>query len=299
MLDFVELFETRVRNNEIKLVVLLKTPHCDQNVRRGKRASDFGQRHVERLQFVWIDRDAVLLDATALDAHARNSRNRGKRRTQSVEGEIAQLDERMRIGSEAVGDRRKNGRVHPLDFERSAGRQRRQNFVHLRLALQHGRDHVFAPIEVDRNFGGAAAGGRSHAAHSRNGADRFLYRRRHFNCHPLGWPITGVESNAHPGKTDVRKQRHRQRKTRDYSSHDQGREEEENRARMALRPRGEAHFAFWISTAIPSSSSELPTVTTESFSFRSSPMICTSSGFCRPTFTMCLTALPSATVKTS
>src|SRR5439155_6878990 len=98
MLNFVKLFEPRVRNNEIKLLVLLKTPHCDQHVRRGKRAGDFGQRHVELLQFVWIYGDGVFLDATALDADARNSRNCGKRRTQSVEGEIAQLDERMRIG---------------------------------------------------------------------------------------------------------------------------------------------------------------------------------------------------------
>src|SRR5207302_4595709 len=203
----------------------------------------------------------------------------------------------MRIGGEAVGNDREDGRIHALDFERSAGRQRRQNFVYLRLALQHGRDHVFAPIEVDRNFGGAAAGGRSHAAHARNGADRFLHRRRHFNCHPLGWPIAGVESDTHAGKTNVRKERDWQRKTRDHSSHDQGREEEEDRARMALRPRGEAHFALWISTAITSSSSELPTVTTESFSCRSSVIICTSSGFCRPTFTVCLTALPFATVK--
>src|SRR5437588_5533911 len=205
----------------------------------------------------------------------------------------------MRIGSEAVGDDREDGRIHALNFERSAGRQRRQNFVHLRLALQHGRDHVFAPIEVDRNFGGAAAGGRSHAAYSRNGADRFLHRRRHFNRHTLGWPIAGVEYNAHARKTDVRKQRDRQRKTRDHSGHNQGCEKEENRARMALRPRGEAHFSFWTSTAMPSSSSELPTVTTESFSCRSSLMICTSSGFCSPSFTACFTALPSATVKTS
>src|SRR5947207_4347033 len=181
----------------------------------------------------------------------------------------------MRIGSEAVGDDRENGRIHALNFKRSAHRQRRQNFVYLRLALQHGRDHVFAPIEVDRNFGGASAGSRSHAAYSRNGADRFLYRRRHFNRHPLGRTIAGIESNADAGKTDVRKQRDWQGKTRDHSGHDQDREEEENRARMALRPRVEAHFAFWISTTIPSSSSELPTVTTESFSCRSSPMICT------------------------
>src|SRR5207302_294580 len=116
---------------------------------------------------------------------------------------------------------------------------------------------------------------------------------------PLDRTIAGIESNADARKTDVRKQRDWQGKTRDHSGHDQDREKEEDRARMALRPRGEAHFASWISTAIPSSSSELPTVTTKSFSCRSSPMICTSSGFCRPTFTVCLTALPSATVKTS
>src|SRR5205807_1604703 len=174
----------------------------------------------------------------------------------------------MRIGSEAVGDDREDGRVHALDFERSAGRQGRQNFVHLRLALQHGRDHVFAPIEVDRNFGGATASGRSHTAYSRNGPDRFLHWRRHFNRHPLGGSIAGVESDADAGKTNMRKERDWQRKTRDHSGHNQGREEEEDRARMALRPRGEAHFASWISTAIPSSSSELPTVTTKSFSCR-------------------------------
>ena len=215
VLDFVELFKTRVRNNEIKLVVLFKTPHCDQNVRRGKRASDFGQRHVERLQFVWIDRDAVFLDATALDAHARNSRNRGKRRTQSVEGEIAQLDERMRIGSEAVGDRRKNGRVHPLDFERSAGRQARQNLVHLRLALQHGRDHVFAPIEVYRDFCGPAARCRSYAAHTGNRAHCFFHWRSDLYGHLLGRTITGIQCDSDTRETDLGKKRDRQRKTRD------------------------------------------------------------------------------------
>src|SRR5436853_203623 len=59
---------------------------------------DFGQRHLERLQFVWIDSDPVLFDATALNADTRDSGNRGERRTQCIEGEIAQLDERMRIG---------------------------------------------------------------------------------------------------------------------------------------------------------------------------------------------------------
>ena len=33
VLDLVELFETCVRNNEVKFVVLFKPPDCDQNVR--------------------------------------------------------------------------------------------------------------------------------------------------------------------------------------------------------------------------------------------------------------------------
>src|SRR5207244_2232719 len=71
------------------------------------------------------------------------------------------LDQRMRIGGETVGNHRKHGWIHALDFERSAGRQARENFVYLRLALQHCRDHVFAPIEVDRDLRSAATGCRS------------------------------------------------------------------------------------------------------------------------------------------
>ena len=69
VLDLIELFETRVGNDEVKLVVLFQATDCDENVGRGERARDIGERHVERLQFVWIDRDPVLFDTPALNAH--------------------------------------------------------------------------------------------------------------------------------------------------------------------------------------------------------------------------------------
>ena len=96
---------------------MLETPDGDEDVGSGKRARDFGQRHFERLQFVWIDSDPIFFDATALDADTGDSLNGGKCWAQSVKREIAQLDERMRIGRQAVGDHRKHGRIHALDFE--------------------------------------------------------------------------------------------------------------------------------------------------------------------------------------
>ena len=72
-LDLVELFKTRVRNDEVKFVVLLEPADCHQNIRGGQCTGHFGQRHLERLQFVWIDSDAVLFDPTALNADARDS----------------------------------------------------------------------------------------------------------------------------------------------------------------------------------------------------------------------------------
>jgi len=69
VLDFIEVLETCVGNDEVKFVVLLQATNCDENVGRRECARDIGQRHVERLQFVWIDRDPVLFDTPALNAH--------------------------------------------------------------------------------------------------------------------------------------------------------------------------------------------------------------------------------------
>src|SRR6266567_9292989 len=98
MLDFVELLETRVRNDEVKFVILFEAADRDQNIRRRECASDFSRRHLERLQFVWIDSDAIFFDAPALDADTRNTLNSGKCGPQCVQRQIAQLDKRMRIG---------------------------------------------------------------------------------------------------------------------------------------------------------------------------------------------------------
>ena len=159
----------------------------------------------------------------------------------------------MRIGSQTVGDHRKHGRIHALDFERTSGRQVWENFVHLRLALEHGRDHVFAPIEIDRDLGAAAAGCRSYAADAGNCAHRFLDWRRYFNRHPFGRPVAGIERDADARETDLWKKRNRERKARDRTGDCKRAEQKQNRTRMAVRPRTEAHFL--ISTAIPSSSS--------------------------------------------
>src|SRR5437763_3598592 len=102
MLDLAKFFETRVRNDEIKFVVLLEATHRDQNVGSGQRGGDFGQRHFERLQFVWIDSDPVFLDPSALNADTRDSLNCRKRGAQSVKRQIAQLYQRMRIRSQTV-----------------------------------------------------------------------------------------------------------------------------------------------------------------------------------------------------
>ena len=117
MLDFVELLETRVRNDEVKFVVLFEAADRDQNIRRRECAGDFGQRHLERLQFVWIDSDAVFFDAPALNTDTRNALNSGKSGPQCVQRQIAQLDQRMRIGSQTVADHREHSRIHALDFE--------------------------------------------------------------------------------------------------------------------------------------------------------------------------------------
>src|SRR5207237_10462414 len=144
VLDLAELFETRIRNDEIKFVVLLEATDRDEHIGSRERARDLGYRHLERLQFVRIDGDPVFFNATALHTYARDSGNSGERRAQSVKREIAQLDQRVRIRGEAVSDHRKYRRVHAFHFERRAGGQARQNLIHLRLALEHGRNHFFA-----------------------------------------------------------------------------------------------------------------------------------------------------------
>src|SRR5712692_4477464 len=159
----------------------------------------------------------------------------------------------MRIGRQAGGDYRKDGRIHSLDFERTAGRKRRQNPVYLRLRLKHGRDHVFAPGKVNGNFRRAPTGCRSYVTHTGDGADGFLYRCGYFHRHLLRWAITGIERNADARKTDLRKKRDRQGKTYSCAGQRERSEQEQNGTRMAVRPRGEVHFL--ISTAMPSSNS--------------------------------------------
>src|SRR5207253_4522384 len=123
----------------------------------------------------------------------------------------------------------------------------------LRLALQHGRDHVFAPIEVYRDFCGAAARCRSYAAHTGNRAHCFFHWRGDLYGHLLGRTITGIECDSDTRETDLGKKRDRQRKTRNCARERKRTEQKQNRTRMAVRPRGETHF--FTSTAMPSSSS--------------------------------------------
>src|SRR5207248_2899134 len=160
--------------------------------------------------FVRIDRDTVFLNATALNADTCDSGNRRKRWAQGIESEIAQLDERMRIGGQTVGNHRKHCWIHALDFERCARRQTRKNFVYLRLALKHRRNHVLAPIEIDRYFRGAATGCRSQVAHTRNGAHYFLDRRRNFDGHLLGRSIASIKGDTDAWETDLREEPDRQ-----------------------------------------------------------------------------------------
>src|SRR5438270_13554941 len=159
----------------------------------------------------------------------------------------------MRIRSETIGDHWKNRRIHAFDFERRAGWQTRQDFIHLRLALEHGRDHVFAPLEIDRDFRRTATRCRSYTSHAGNCAHRFLDWRRNLHRHPLGRAIARVERNADAWKTDLRKERYRQGKTCDSAGERKRGEQKENGTRMAVRPRTKAHFL--ISTAMASSNS--------------------------------------------
>src|SRR5205814_5855144 len=118
LLDFLELLKASVRNDEIQLVVLLEMTDRDLDIRGRKRACNLRQSQFERLQFVGININPILLDAAALHGHASDAGNGRERRAQGVKREVAQLDQRKRVGSENVGDAWENGRIHPLDFER-------------------------------------------------------------------------------------------------------------------------------------------------------------------------------------
>ena len=93
--DFLELLETRVRDDKIKFVVLLELADGDEHVRSRERRRHFVQRHVKRLELVGIDGDAVFLGAPALHADTRDTLHRRESGAQRVEREIAQPDERL------------------------------------------------------------------------------------------------------------------------------------------------------------------------------------------------------------
>ena len=204
--------EVVVDQGQVEFVVVLQASHRADRVAAGQGLADVREREPVRLQAGGIDLHLVLGLFPALHHDAGNAGNRRKQGPQLVVGGLPLLNQGQAVGSQTVGEAREYRRIHPPDLKRGAGRQGAQHLIDGRLDLEHRRDHVAAPVEVDRDIAAATAGRRADIAHAGHRPDGLLDRDRHLHRHALGRPVAGVEIDHDPRKIDLGKQRHRQAK---------------------------------------------------------------------------------------
>src|SRR5579875_3261247 len=109
-----------------------------------------------------------------------------------VQGEVAQLGEGMSVRGQAICKDWKNSRVAAPHTEFGSLRQTGQYLVNCRLYLQHGRDHIFAPVKINGYIGTSAAGSGTYVAHTGNGSHRLLDWPCYFKGHALCRAISGI-----------------------------------------------------------------------------------------------------------
>ena len=197
--------ETAVGQREVELVVVLQAADGADRVGVRERLGDIGKREAVRFEARGVDGDAILRLGAAEDAHLADARHSREQRAQLIIGDVAQLGERLLVGGERVGDRRENRRVHPAHLENRSHGQRGERLVDRGFDLQHRRDHVLAPLEIDGNLRAAAAGVGAQAAQARHGADGFLDRHRNFGRHAFGRPVASIEAYDDARELHMRK----------------------------------------------------------------------------------------------
>src|SRR5271165_1979554 len=194
----------------------------------------------------------------------------------------------MTVRRDTVGDHWKDRRIHPDNVERHAGREIRQDFINLRLHLEQSRDHIFAPIEIDEYFSAAPTRRRPEGSHSWDRTNRFFNRSRNLDRHPLCRPISRIQIDANPRKTELRKQRDRKPKAARGSGDSEDDKKRKQEARVPVCQSRKIHLITF--TCILSASSRFPTVTTWSPSRNSGSITSTCESVCNPISTVFFTA---------
>ena len=235
----VELVEAGVGHDEKQLVLVFDAADCRDHIGRADGRCDIRHRQPERLQTSRIHCHPILLQRTAEHSHPRDAGYGRQQRPQLQLGEIAQGGRRQVVRRQTEPEDRKDRRIHPARQGLGTRRQCRQDLRNGRVHLQRRRRHVGAPVEVDRQFGAAAARPGAQIAHAGHASNRLLGRDRGLEQHLLRRPVAGVDAHDHARKTHLRKQRYRHPEREHQAGKRQSGEQEDQRAPMGADPGGE------------------------------------------------------------
>ena len=222
-----------VQRQQQQLVVVLHAPDHGEHVRLAEHARHVRERQAVHGQAVRVHQHLHLALLAALHADIGHARDRGQQRHELVFRDVAQGHGADRLGHHGIGDHRIDRRVHPPHLVGRAGRQGGQHLRHRRIHLHGSRDHVGAPVEIDRGLRRAAAGRRAQVHHAQHPPHRALERDRHQQLRLAGRARAGVHVHHHAGELHHREQPIREQGRREHAGQSEGQQNGDDGAGMA------------------------------------------------------------------
>ena len=193
-------FEQSCYSRQIQVIVFLHHPRRLDDVAAADGVHHFRERHAVAVQLFRIDYDVILGRPPADDPRLRHTWKPIKARRKIVVRQIPQVRQSTGWRGNAESDHREHREGEPVYVETRARRQVGCDLRNPALHQMQRVQDVHVPTEENVDFGGAAAGDRSHGSDAWNQADRLFERPCHCQHLDIDWSDAVIDQNHDPRK---------------------------------------------------------------------------------------------------